>query len=307
MKNINLLLLGAGNRLEFIKIFNESAEKAGVSLNFYCYENELNTPVSSYCEVIRGLNFDNRRIISHISKIIVDKKIDICFALNDKAVRILPHIKEICFAPSPSKAFIEIFTDKKLMDSYLRGIGLNHIPRTQTPPLIVKPNIGSASKGIFYVKNKKSLSFEIKTMSKNPKFLSQKWLSGPEYSVDIFITQQNLVFSCTRKRIKINNGECVLAKIEKINDILRQLEILFSTDEIRGPLNVQFIYDKNLKKFYISDINPRFGGGMTLSYRAGIDWPRIVLDDFLGKNQKKYKVRSGKIIAKYYQSTIVKA
>ncbi|OHE71809.1 MAG: hypothetical protein A2007_04555 [Verrucomicrobia bacterium GWC2_42_7] len=53
--------------------------------------------------------------------------------------------------------------------------------------------------------------------------------------------------------------------------------------ESYGPLNVQVFYDANDHSIYVTDINPRFGGGYPLVHAAGGTFTDWLIQEALGK------------------------
>ncbi len=93
---------------------------------------------------------------------------------------------------------------------------------------------------------------------------------------------------CQRKRLKVRAGEVERAITVKYqfltNFILYLSDILIKNDfKLVGPVNFQFLI-KDENEFYLSEINPRFGGGYPLSYYSKANFFEHIKNIFYNKN-----------------------
>jgi carbamoyl-phosphate synthase large subunit len=140
----------------------------------------------------------------------------------------------------------------------------------------MKPLDGSASKGIFKIRNRKELLFFKDYV---PRPILQEYVEGTEYTLDIFYDfSGKLRCIVPRKRIEVRAGEvskAMVADNEKIvNEGWKAAECLKGCV---GCINIQcFLTNDGTLKFV--EINPRFGGGVPLSLKAGADFPRWIIE-----------------------------
>lgn len=150
--------------------------------------------------------------------------------------------------------------------------------------VVVKPKEGRGSKDVFIVAKENLLNF-IKTNKISNEFICQEFLSGKEYSVDTLHDMKgNLLNGVVRERVQTDSGISVISKTlknEKIFDYITKLSEIF---EFRGATCVQFIENNN--EFYLTDINPRFGGGSILSVTASKTFSKNVIN-LLNNNLKQ--------------------
>jgi carbamoyl-phosphate synthase large subunit len=86
-----------------------------------------------------------------------------------------------------------------------------------------------------------------------------------------------------RKRIEIRAGEVSKSQIIKNENIMYQAaEVVTKLGAGPGVITLQlFLTDDGRVKFI--EINPRFGGGVPLSIKAGANFPKWILREILGE------------------------
>lgn len=150
-------------------------------------------------------------------------------------------------------------------------------------PCFLKPWDGSASKGNAVVNNREELSI---LGRKIPNAICQEFVEGTEYTCDVYV-DFNMKARCVvpRKRIEVRAGEVSKGQVVKNSHIMsesaRLVEILRAGP---GVITLQlFLTDDDKVKFI--EINPRFGGGVPLSIKAGADFPKWILQEVLGRKR----------------------
>src|SRR5690606_27532394 len=106
--------------------------------------------------------------------------------------------------------------------------------------------------------------------------------------VDTYYDRQgDLTCIVPRKRIFVRAGE-VNKGVTHRNEIVSYLkERLSQIDGAIGCLTMQFFLNQETKRFIGIEINPRFGGGYLLSYLAGENYPKFLIQEyFLGETIK---------------------
>jgi len=158
-------------------------------------------------------------------------------------------------------------------------------------PVIIKPRDGMGSRGIFYANNRDELLHIISSLSD---YIIQEKVEGTEYTLDIFCDFDGQVISIVpRQRLEVRAGEVSKSKAVKdirlIDAALNLVNKLNSSKGCKaiGPMNIQCIVDQNDEIKFI-EINPRFGGGVPLSFEAGVDYGQILSDMISGKKIKPF-------------------
>ncbi len=147
-------------------------------------------------------------------------------------------------------------------------------------PCFLKPWDGYASRGNAVVKNRKELLFFAKRV---PNPICQKFVEGTEHTCDVYV-DFNMKTRCVvpRKRIEVRAGEVSKGQVVKhpriMSESARLVERLGAGP---GVITLQlFLMSDNKIKFI--EINPRFGGGVPLSIKAGANFPKWILQELLG-------------------------
>lgn len=284
-KEIKILFLGGAKRVSLAERFISSGKMLGYEIKIYSYELDRFVPISSIAEIIIGLKWNDEKIYEHLLKTIKEQNINIILPFVDPATIISARLQTLVndvFIPVSDLSTMEIFFDKYKSNKWFLEQNLNlPLPNDGEFPLIAKPIFGSASKGLIIIRNIE----EFETFKKNENiknYLIQRFIDGVEYTVDCYISQQGEIISMVpRKRIEITGGEVSKAISVRDEVILFEVKKILKTGIFRGPINIQFIRDKQTGETYIMEVNPRFGGGVILTIESGANFPLFILKEFL--------------------------
>ena len=134
----------------------------------------------------------------------------------------------------------------------------------------------------------------------------QEFISGEEYTVDCYSSYFSDDFRCVvRKRKEVKNGMSIKGEIISHPKIEKLCEKIHHTFKYKGVSNIQFI--ENDKDIYFIEINPRFAGGGTLTYKNGFDIPVIAINELLMNKDfdplKDHNPLIGAKMVRYLQET----
>ena len=160
-------------------------------------------------------------------------------------------------------------------------------------PLFIKPVDGMGSSNAFRINNINELKFFRGYIKNN---IIQECIEGDEYTVDCLVDfNGNPIYVVPRKRIEVRSGEVVKSSTVHDDDMINNtIEVIKHLNKAKdkkglgaiGPLTIQFFKDKN-GNIYLLEINPRFGGGVPLSFEAGADYGRA-LNTILNEEEINY-------------------
>lgn len=147
-------------------------------------------------------------------------------------------------------------------------------------PVFVKPARGSASISISKVTDRETVDL---LFAHEDGLMIQEFLDGQEIGADVYIDMitGEVVSIFTKKKIKMRAGEtdkAVSFKDEKLFELIKEFVI-------RAGYRVQIdidIFDIN-GEYYISEVNPRFGGGYPHAYESGSDHMSLIVNNLEGK------------------------
>lgn len=146
-------------------------------------------------------------------------------------------------------------------------------------PLITKPRKGSGSAGIKIVYNLEQLK---QVCNLNNDILIQEYINGQEIGADVYVDliSGEVISIFTKKKLKMRAGETDKSVSFKDNGLF-QLIAAFSKDFGLKGVNDIDIFEKE-GKYYISEVNPRFGGGYIHAYAAGVNFPGFLINNMNG-------------------------
>lgn len=170
-------------------------------------------------------------------------------------------------------------------------------------PLIIKPSDGMGSENVFRIKNTVELEF-FYTYIENP--VIQECVEGEEYTVDVLCDEEGKpLYIVPRIRLEIRSGEVSKSRVSMnykvIEETKKLLACLREEGKVRGPLTLQcFVTGDNTIKWI--EMNPRFGGGVPLSFAAGADYAKAIFMMCQGKEPVVSKEIKELIMLRYDQS-----
>ncbi len=148
-------------------------------------------------------------------------------------------------------------------------------------PCFLKPWDGYASRGNAIVNNREALLFFAKRV---PNCIVQEFIEGTEHTCDVYVDFDMRVRCVVpRKRIEVRAGEVSKGQVVKHPLIMSESKRLVETlGAGPGVITLQLFLTKNGGIKFV-EINPRFGGGVPLSIKAGADFPKWILQELLGR------------------------
>ena len=148
-------------------------------------------------------------------------------------------------------------------------------------PLFLKPRDGSSSLGAHKITTPEGLAYYRHII---PNAIVQEFIEGVEYTVDVF-ADFNGRPQCAvpRRRHEVRGGEVSKSHAVLNREIMKEAcRLVESLGGAKGMVTVQcFLTDQEQVVFI--ECNPRFGGGVPLSIRAGADSPRWIIEMLLGR------------------------
>ena len=152
-----------------------------------------------------------------------------------------------------------------------------------TYPVFVKPARGSASISISKVYDRETVEL---LFAHEDGLMIQEFLDGQEIGADVYIdmVSHNVVSIFTKKKLKMRAGEtdkAVSFQDEKLFDLIER----FVKDAgYNGQIDID-IFDVN-GEYYISEVNPRFGGGYPHAFESGADHMKLIVNNLEGKSNE---------------------
>ena len=164
-------------------------------------------------------------------------------------------------------------------DAFYKAVEAGEI----TYPVFVKPVRGSASINI----NKVNSSKEIDVLfDLYDDLMIQEFMDGTEYGADVYIDM--LTGKCTsifiKEKIKMRAGETDKSVSVKDEALFAMIEKFVEKCGFCGMIDIDIF--KIGDTYYISEVNPRFGGGYPHAYECGVNMPAQVIRNLKGESNR---------------------
>ena len=189
------------------------------------------------------------------------------------------------------------YIDKKLFYCDLKNGTINF-------PVFVKPVCGSASIAISKVYDCETVDLLFKH---NKNLMIQEFLNGQEIGADVYIDMISgeVVSIFTKKKIVMRAGETDKAVSFKDKKLFDLIEKFVKDSGYKGQIDID-IFEIN-GEYYISEVNPRFGGGYPHAYECGCDHMKLIANNLNGqKNVKNIGNYDDGIYMMKYNEIIIK-
>lgn len=319
---MNFLILAAGTRNKIIQYFKRTFGGIGTVIA---------TDASKLGPAI--YDADKYYIVPPINEVgYIDKILDIC--KNEKIDGMLSLIDpELSLLAANEAKFREIGTtvigssyelckmslDKMQMYKWLKCHGYNCAcswkDRNEfykaveageaSYPVFVKPCHGSASLSIAKVYDKETVEV---LFAHGDDLIIQEFLNGKEIGADVYIDliSGEVVSIFTKKKLKMRAGETDKAVSFKDQKLFDLIERFVSEAGYRGQIDID-IFDIE-GQYFISEVNPRFGGGYPHAHESGCDHVKLILQNLKGiENAKSIgNYEEGIYMMKYNEVKIIK-
>ena len=296
-KKIVILFPCVGRRVSLLRAFRDACRALGFDSVIVGSDTTENAAALQCCDkkyIVKPITSPS--YVRQITDIVKREKVQLLIPTIDLDLpawaKHREHLAKLgCLALISSPTVVEICQDKRKTFRFLRDHGFE-TPETisirkalslQRPrfPYFLKPWDGHASRGNVVVKNRAELQFYAHRI---PNCLVQEYIEGQEYTIDVLVDFDRQVRCIVpRSRIETRSGEVSKSMTVKHPEIIAQSKRLVEKlGAGPGVVTIQcFLNRSNHIKFI--EINPRFGGGVPLSIKAGAQFPRWILQLWMGK------------------------
>lgn len=298
---MNILILAAGTRNKIVQYFKRALDGAGTVVATDA--NELGPAIYDADKFYIVPPITTLGYIDIILNICKKEKIDGVLSLIDPELSLLAENAEKFKAVGTtvigsSYDLCEMALDKMQMYEWLKSHGYNcarswmdkeEFYRTVdagkiTYPVFVKPYRGSASISISKVYDKETVDL---LFAHNDDLMIQEFMNGQEIGADVYIDliSGEVISIFTKKKIKMRAGETDKAVSFKDPALFDLIEKFVVEAGYRGQIDID-IFDIG-GEYYISEVNPRFGGGYPHAYESGCDHMKLILNNLNGGRNDK--------------------
>lgn len=319
---MNILFCSVGRRCELLKDFKKSL---GEEVTIVVTDNSPYAPALAFADISYQvpLIYDES-YIPELIEICVREKINVMTTLIDPEIAILAQHRgkfeqlgvEVLV---PFLDTARLCYDKYKMFCYLKEkeiptvITYGSLQEFQTAyecgkitlPVFVKPRTGSGSVGARKIDTLKLLE---EVMAEDETLIIQELMTGTDMDADVYVdtVSHKPVAVFSKKKISTTIGganKTVSFKDEKLFDFVKKVLEVF---EFHGPLDMDLFFKDG--QYYLSEINPRFGGAYLHAYGAGVDFPKLIYQNVKHmENAEQIGEYQEDIVMMMYDSVVVKS
>lgn len=295
---MNILILSCGTRNKLVQYFKEK-------------ENGINKVIGADCSAHAPALYaaDSHYIIPRMSSpdyfdtilsICKKEKIDAVLPLQEDELALTASLREQYLRAGVTPIVSPLHTIELCRDKYAfyQHLQKNDLPALMTYrqfsdfradyqdgkisfPVFIKPVRGCGSIGIQKVENIELLSAFCKYSSEE--MLIQQFAGGEEYGADLYVDMlsHKPVSIFVKKKLRMRAGETeksISVKDPLLFDLIKKTAASLS---LSGPIDMDIF--KTDGGYYISEINPRFGGGYPHAHACGVNFPSLIAANIAGR------------------------
>ncbi|WP_184665030.1 ATP-grasp domain-containing protein [Texcoconibacillus texcoconensis] len=146
-------------------------------------------------------------------------------------------------------------------------------------PVFIKPVKGSASISISKVNSKEEVELLFRRFDN---LMIQEFMDGIEYGADVYIDllSNEPVSIFIKEKLKMRAGETDKSVSVKDEHLFELITDFVKVAGFKGIIDIN-VFKVN-GEYYISEVNPRFGGGYPYAYECGVNVPEMIIHNILG-------------------------
>lgn len=146
-------------------------------------------------------------------------------------------------------------------------------------PVFVKPVKGSASINISKVSSNEEIEL---LFNRFDNLMIQEYMDGTEYGVDVYIDMisKEPVSIFIKEKLKMRAGETDKSVSIKDEKLFKLIDDFVKRIGFKGIIDID-IFKVN-GEYYLSEVNPRFGGSYPHAYECGINIPNLIMNNIKG-------------------------
>ena len=316
---MNILFCSAGRRVELLKDFRKSMDDGDRIVAADLSELAPALYVADAHYLVPRI--DDPSYLDTILSICRKEKIDAVTTLIDPEIALLAQNRERfeqigveVLAPYAETA--ELCFDKFRMSQFLAAHG---IPTPDTWgdyasamaadaagelafPVFVKPRTGSGSVGARKVNDADTLKALCQA---DPSLIIQRLMTG-DLDADVYIDtiSHRAVSAFSKRKLETKLGgasKTVSFKDEALFAFIQQITQLL---KFNGPVDMDFFFQDCV--YYLSEVNPRFGGAYLHAYGAGVDFVKLIKNNLNGvQNTPVFGDYEENVVMMMYDSVVI--
>lgn len=292
-----ILFSNAGRRTTLIKDFKKSL---GSSIKTIATDNWCVAPaLFAADEYYVTPKINDEKYIENLMEICLKENIKAVTTCIDPEIGILAKNREMFMAKGilplcPDNETAELCFDKYKMFVYLKKHGIKTVHTFDCLesfnrayeygdidfPVFIKPRCGSGSVGIARVDTHDELCGILSEGRYD--YIIQEYMDCEDCDADVYVDTVSheavAVFSKRKIETRIGGASKTISfKDDRLFEFIRRIVKLF---KFCGPIDMDFFYRDG--EYYLSEVNPRFGGAYLHAFGAGVDFPKLIYNNICG-------------------------
>lgn len=296
----NILITSVGRRVSLVKAFKHELAKIypGGSVFVTDCDPSLSAGAQVADKVFETTTVNKSGYINNLITICLENNIGLLIPTIDSELKILAKNKSLFENNGidlvlSNESFVNICDNKLITQQFFKTLNVDtakcYDKNDFKTPIYIKPVHGSSSVDNYIIKNQDQIS---KYHLKNDFLHFFEYLDHDlydEYSCDLYYDKKG-VLKCAIPRIRIETrGGEVTKGLTKKDYVKKFVDLHFSKLEgARGCITLQVFYNKKENILKGIEINARFGGGFPLSYLAGGNYPKWIIEEYFLNKEITY-------------------
>lgn len=289
----NILITSAGKRVSLVRFFKTELVKFFPEAKVFT--TDMNPEYSSACRVsdqfFKVPRVSDQNYINELLQISISNDVRIIIPTIDPELLVLSQNIDLFKSHNIDVIIsdfdvVKILRNKRFTHQFFEKYDIKTATEFDKNnyklPLFIKPIDGSRSIDN-YVINKESDITDYHFS--NDKLMFLEYLDHrlhTEFTIDMYYDRNNnLKCLIPRERIEVRDGEVNKAITKKPDFIAELFEKMVRIKGFKGCITLQVFVNKDTHAIYGIEINPRFGGGFPLSYLAGGNFPKWIIQEYL--------------------------
>lgn len=317
---MNYLMLSVGRRCELLKDFRKSID---INSKIVATDNSKYAPALYFADKQYLVpRIDDPSYIGILLDICKKESINAITTFIDPEIELLAKNRENFSAIgvevlAPYEKTAELCFDKYKMFKHLTKNGIktvmtwgnigdfdaDYMNGKISFPVFVKPRTGSGSVGARKINTYEELKVAVEA---DPSLIIQELMVCEDLDADVYIDtiSHKAVKAFTKKKIETRIGgasKTISFKDQKLFDFIQKA---VSTLEFNGPIDMDFFYRDG--EYYLSEVNPRFGGAYLHAYGAGVDFIKLIENNLNGfENTPCFGDYEDGVVMMMYDSVVI--
>ena len=297
---INILILSAGTRNKVVRYFKKTLAGQGKVVATDCQNIAPAIYDADKCYIVPRITSPD--YIDIIAEICQKEHINGILSLIDPELELLAENREkfekigVTCVVSPLEA-VKMAFDKMKMFRFCENNGIDSVKSYDdidlfkadlakgkiTFPVFVKPICGSCSINIQRVEDMAMLE---ELWRRYDNLMIQEFMTGQEIGADVYIDPLSgeVIEIFTKKKLLMRAGETDKSVSFKDAKLFEFIENFVTKAGYKWNIDID-IFEKD-GKYFVSEVNPRFGGGYPHAYECGCDFMQLIKNNLEGKENK---------------------